>query len=125
MGEQPRIVVTGMGIISPVGNTVEEAWANIAAGRSGLGPITRFDASDLESRIAGEVKNFNPEAYIPPKEARRMDRFIQFGVAASGQALANAHYTVTPENAPEIGVIIGAGIGGITTVVDQLHVMEQ
>ena len=111
MGEQTRVVVTGMGMISPVGNTVEEAWANIIAGRSGTGPITRFDPSDLESRVVGEVKGFNPEEYIPPKEIRRMDRFIQFAIAASSQALTQARYTVTPENAPEMGVIIGSGTG--------------
>jgi 3-oxoacyl-[acyl-carrier-protein] synthase II len=124
VGEQKRVVVTGMGAIAPVGNTVEECWANISAGRSGLGPITRFDASGLETRIAGEVKGFTPEAYIPAKEVRRMDRFIQFAVATSGQAIASAGYTVTPENAPDCGVLIGSGIGGILTIDEQLHVLD-
>ncbi|MGI8588160.1 MAG: beta-ketoacyl-ACP synthase II [Chloroflexia bacterium] len=125
MGEARRVVVTGMGAISPVGNTVEEAWESVIAGRSGLGPITRFDASALETRIAGEVKDFNPEEYIPPKEARRMDRFIQFAVAVSSQALTSGGYNVTPENAPETGVIIGTGIGGILTIDEQMRALAQ
>ncbi|HUS13646.1 MAG TPA: beta-ketoacyl-ACP synthase II [Chloroflexia bacterium] len=125
MGEWKRVVVTGMGVISPVGNTVEEAWASIINGRSGLGPITTFDASGLETRIAGEVKGFVPEEYIPAKEARRMDRFTQFAVAAASQALTQAGYTVTPENAADCGVIVGSGIGGILTIDEQLKVLAQ
>ena len=119
-----RVVVTGMGAIAPVGNTVEECWASIIAGRSGLGPITRFDASGLETRIAGEVKGFRPEDHIPPKEARRMDRFIQFAVAVSGQALAASGYTITPETAPETGVLVGSGIGGILTIDEQIRTLD-
>jgi len=124
VGEQKRVVVTGMGAIAPVGNTVEECWANIIAGRSGLGPITRFDASGLETRIAGEVKGFTPEAYIPAKEVRRMDRFIQFAVATASQAIQSANYTVTPDNAPDCGVLVGSGIGGILTIDEQIHVLD-
>lgn len=125
MSERKRVVVTGMGAISPVGNTVEEGWASISAGRSGLGPITRFDAAPLETRIAGEVKGFIPEDYIPAKEARRMDRFIQFAVATASQALQSANFTVTPENAPEVGVLVGSGIGGLLTIDEQIHVLDQ
>lgn len=124
MGEYKRVVVTGMGVVSPLGLTVEESWAGAIAGRSGIGPITQCDASHLATQIAGEVKGFVPENYIPAKEVRRMDRFIQLTVAAAGQALAHANYTVTPENAPETGVLIGSGIGGIITIVDQLHNLE-
>jgi 3-oxoacyl-[acyl-carrier-protein] synthase II len=125
VSESRRVVVTGMGAVAPVGNTVEECWANVVAGRSGLGPITRFDASGLETRIAGEVKGFDPEQYIPAKEARRMDRFTQFAVSVAAQALESAGYTVTPDNAPDIGVLVGSGIGGILTIDEQIHVLDQ
>ena len=116
-----RVVVTGLGIISPVGNTVSEAWDNIVAGKSGIGPITRFDASAFKSRIAGEVKGFDVTAYLPPKEARRMDVFIHFGVAAGVQAIKDSGLTVTPENAVRIGVNIGSGIGGLPMIEDTHH----
>ncbi len=124
MGEQRRVVVTGMGALAPVGNSVDEAWAHVIAGQSGIGPITRFDPSGLETRIAGEVTGFVPEEYIPPKEVRRMDRFIQFAVAVAGQALQHAGYAVTPENAPDMGVLVGSGIGGILTINEQIHVLD-
>ena len=111
-----RVVVTGLGIVSPVGNTVAEAWANILAGRSGIGPITRFDASAFAARIAGEVRNFDVTTYLTPKEARRMDLFMHFGMAAGIQAIRDAGLAVTPENAERIGVNIGAGLGGIQTI---------
>jgi 3-oxoacyl-[acyl-carrier-protein] synthase II len=113
-----RVVVTGLGIISPVGNTTQESWDNIVAGKSGIGPITRFDASTFKSRIAGEVKGFDVAAYLAPKEARRMDVFIHYGVAAGIQAIRDSGLTVTPENAPRIGVNIGSGIGGLPMIED-------
>ena len=113
-----RVVVTGLGIISPVGNTTQETWANIVAGKNGIGPITRFDASAFKSRIAGEVKGFDVTAYLAPKEARRMDVFIHYGVAAGIQAIRDSGLTVTPENAPRIGVNIGSGIGGLPMIED-------
>lgn len=113
-----RVVVTGLGIISPVGNTTQESWANIVAGKNGIGPITRFDASTFKSRIAGEVKGFDVAAYLAPKEARRMDVFIHYGVAAGIQAIRDSGLTVTPENAPRIGVNIGSGIGGLPMIED-------
>lgn len=113
-----RVVVTGLGIISPVGNTTQETWANIVAGKNGIGPITRFDASTFKSRIAGEVKGFDVTAYLAPKEARRMDVFIHYGVAAGIQAIRDSGLTVTPENAPRIGVNIGSGIGGLPMIED-------
>jgi beta-ketoacyl-acyl-carrier-protein synthase II len=113
-----------MGLISPVGNTVEEAWASVTAGRSGLGPITHFDPSRLETRIAGEVKGFNPDQYIPAKEVRRMDRFTQFALAATAQALEQAALEITDANRDDIGVLIGSGIGGLQTLSEQILVLE-
>jgi len=111
-------VVTGLGIISPVGNTTQETWDNIVAGKCGIGPITRFDASTFKSRIAGEVKGFDVAAYLVPKEARRMDVFIHYGMAAGIQAIKDSGLAVTPENAPRIGVNIGSGIGGLPMIED-------
>ena len=111
-----RVVVTGLGIISPVGNTVQESWDNIVAGKSGIGPITRFDASAFKSRIAGEVKGFDVTAYLAPKEARRMDVFIHYGMAAGIQAIRDAGLEVGPPNAERIGLSIGSGIGGLPMI---------
>lgn len=111
-----RVVVTGLGVVSPVGNTVSEAWENLLAGRSGIGPITRFDASVFSSRVAGEVKNFDVAAYLSAKEARRMDVFIHYGMAAGIQAIRDSGIEVTEANAERIGVNIGSGIGGLPMI---------
>ncbi|HTJ96909.1 MAG TPA: beta-ketoacyl-ACP synthase II [Rhodocyclaceae bacterium] len=111
-----RVVVTGLGIISPVGNTVTEAWNNIIAGKSGIGRITRFDASAFSAQIAGEVKDFDSSLYISPKEARRMDTFIHYGLAAGIQAIKDSGIEVTEANAERIGVNIGSGIGGLPMI---------
>lgn len=108
-----RVVVTGLGIISPVGNTVGEAWDAIIQGRSGIGPLTGFDASTFPTRIAGEVRNFDPTAFVTPKDARKMDSFIQYGIAAASMALEDSGLDIGPDNAERIGVIVGSGIGGI------------
>ncbi|MCP5223641.1 MAG: beta-ketoacyl-ACP synthase II [Thauera sp.] len=113
-----RVVVTGLGVISPVGNTVTEAWSNLIAGKSGIGPITRFDASNFASRIAGEVKDFDVSAYLSPKEARRMDVFIHYGMAAGIQAIRDSGIEVTEANADRIGINIGSGIGGLPMIED-------
>ncbi len=118
-----RVVVTGMGIISPVGNTLSEAWDNIVAGRGGIGPITRFDASVLPTRVAGEVKDFNPSQWMSPKEVRRMDSFIHFALAAAKMALDDAGITVDESNAEQIGVNVGSGIGGLPMIEDNLRDM--
>ncbi|MBI4987092.1 MAG: beta-ketoacyl-ACP synthase II [Rhodocyclales bacterium] len=115
-----RVVVTGLGIVSPVGSTVPEAWENIVAGKSGIGTITRFDASAFKSRVAGEVKGFDVAAYLSPKEARRMDTFIHYGMAAGIQAIRDSGMVVTPENAERIGVNIGSGIGGLQ-LIEETH----
>jgi 3-oxoacyl-[acyl-carrier-protein] synthase II len=111
-----RVVVTGLGIISPVGNTIPEAWDNLVAGCSGIARITRFDPTPFASQIAGEVKNFDVDQYINPKEARRMDTFIQFGMAAGIQAIRDSGLEVTEANAERIGINIGSGIGGLPLI---------
>ncbi|MFN0182676.1 MAG: beta-ketoacyl-ACP synthase II [Aquabacterium sp.] len=115
-----RVVVTGLGLISPVGNTVAEGWANLIAGRGGIGPVTRFDASALSCRFAGEVRGFNVEDYIPGKEARHMDTFIHFGMAASLQAVQDAGLptgdALTEAQAERVGCIVGSGIGGLPMI---------
>ena len=111
-----RVVITGMGIISPVGNAVEEAWVNILAGKSGVGAITHFDATAYPTRIAAEVKNFDPAHYIAPKDIKKMDPFVHYGVAAAVQAIKDAGLEINESNAPRIGAAIGAGIGGLTNI---------
>ena len=115
-----RVVVTGLGLVSPVGNSVPEAWDNLVAGKSGIGPITRFDASVFSARIAGEVRNFDVAAYLSAKEARRMDTFIHFGMAAGIQAFRDSGIEVNAENADRIGVNIGSGIGGLP-MIEETH----
>ena len=111
-----RVVITGLGIISPVGNSVTEAWANILAGNSGITKISHFDPSRLSCQIAGEVKGFNLAQYLERKEARHMDTFIHFGMAAGIQAIRDCGIQVTPENAERIGVNIGSGMGGLQMI---------
>jgi 3-oxoacyl-[acyl-carrier-protein] synthase II len=117
-----RVVVTGLGLISPVGNTVAEGWANLTAGQSGIATITRFDASAFACQFAGEVKGFNVEDYIPAKEARHMDTFIHYGFAASVQAVRDAGLPtgdeLGEEMAERIGVLVGSGIGGLPLIED-------
>ena len=116
-----RVVVTGLGAVSPVGNSVPEAWDNLLAGKSGIGPITRFDASAFSARIAGEVRDFDITSYISAKEARRMDVFIHFGMAAGIQAIRDSGIEVTDANAHRIGVNIGSGIGGLPMIEGTHH----
>jgi 3-oxoacyl-[acyl-carrier-protein] synthase II len=111
-----RVVVTGLGVISPVGNTVPEAWENLIAGKSGIGPITRFDASTFASRVAGEVRNFDAADWVAAKDARRMDAFVHYGLAAGIQAFRDAGLEVTGANAERIGVNIGSGMGGLPLI---------
>lgn len=115
-----RVVITGLGCISPVGNTIADAWSAIISGKSGIATITKFDASAFSTRFAGEVKGFNIEDYIPAKEARHMDTFIHYGMAAGMQAMQDSGLEVTETNAERIGVIIGSGIGGLP-LIEETH----
>jgi len=108
-----RVVVTGMGIVSPVGSTVETAWSNVLAGHSGIGLVTAFDVSHFPVRIGGAVKDFQIEQYLPVKEARKMDAFIHYGIGAAVQAIRDSGLEVTEANAERIGTYIGSGIGGL------------
>jgi 3-oxoacyl-[acyl-carrier-protein] synthase II len=120
-----RVVVTGLGAITPVGNDVPTLWKTLAKGHSGVGPITHFDASALATRIAAEVKDFDPKEHLGHKEARRLDRFIQFAVVAVGQAIADAGLVINDSNSEQTGVVIGTGIGGVSTLVSQVKVFEK
>jgi 3-oxoacyl-[acyl-carrier-protein] synthase II len=111
-----RVVVTGIGMLSPLGNDVDSTWENILAGKSGISDITRFDATNFSTRFAGEVKDFNPEEFIPRKETKKMDRFIQFGIVAGLQALRDANINIEELDAERIGVSIGSGIGGLELI---------
>ena len=120
--ECKRVVVTGLGAVTPIGNTLSEYWEGLLSGRNGIGPITLFDPSRHDCRIAGEVKGFDPHDYMDRKDAKRMDRFAQFALAASKQAIANAKFVITDLNAEQVGVIIGTGIGGLKVLEDQQEV---
>ena len=117
-----RVVVTGLGIVSPVGNTIQAAWDNLVAGRSGIARITRFDPTPFASHVAGEVKDFDVEQYLNAKEARRMDVFIQYGMAAGIQAIRDSGLEVTEANAERIGINIGSGIGGLP-LIEETHAL--
>ena len=118
-----RVVITGLGAVTPVGNTVSAMWKALCAGTSGLGPIQSFDASGLDSRIAGEVKDFDPGAYLTPKEVKRTERFTQLAVAAATQAVADAGVQIDQENPFRCGVIIGTGIGSMHLIEQQHNVL--
>ncbi|MFA7467067.1 MAG: beta-ketoacyl-ACP synthase II [Desulfotomaculaceae bacterium] len=118
-----RAVVTGIGVVTPVGNNLEEFWTNLTDGKSGVGPITRFDTEGYTSKIAAEVKNFDPADYIDRKEARRMDRFTQFAVASTGMAVENAGLNIEKLNRARCGVILGSGVGGIETMEQQHRIL--
>jgi 3-oxoacyl-[acyl-carrier-protein] synthase II len=119
----PRIVITGMGVICAVGNDTATAWEALRAGRSGVGPVTAFDTSAYDVRIAAEVRDFDPRQYMDAKEVRRNDRFVQLAVAATQQALDDAHFAITEANADDVGVLIGSGGGGMTALGDQFHTL--
>jgi len=118
-----RVVVTGMGAVCPLGLSLSETWEGLISGRSGVGPITHFDPSPFRTHFAAEVKDFDPLAYMDRKQARHMDRFSQFAVAAALQAVGMARLKIDDANRHDIGVIIGSGIGGLTTLLEQHHVL--
>ena len=121
-----RVVITGLGIVSPVGNDIAAAWDNIVNGRSGIGRITRFDPEPFNAHIAGEVKGFDVTQYMPAKEARQMDTFIHYGIAAGMQAWKDSGLEVTEQNAERIGVIVGSGIGGLPRIEEtQIEYLER
>ena len=120
--ERKRVVVTGLGAITPIGNNLAEYWKGLLSGRNGIGPISLFNASRHDCRIAGEVKGFNPNDYMDRKDAKRMDRFAQFAVAASKEAIADAQFVINELNAEQVGVIIGTGIGGLKVLEDQQEI---
>src|SRR2546423_2925652 len=119
MGDKRRVVVAGVGLVSSLGIGTEQNWQALIAGKSGIGPITKFDLNEFDgeysTRIAGEVKGFDPLAYIEKKDVKKMDVFIQYAIAASQYAVDDARLTVTPEDAPRTGVFIASGIGGVCT----------
>lgn len=125
MMEKRRVVVTGIGAVSPVGNSAEQAWENVIAGKSGIGPLTRVDVSKFPVSVAAEVRDFNIEDYIDRKEARKMDRFTHYALAASMMAAKDANLTITEEMAPRAGVWIGSGIGGMETHEQQFLTFQE
>ncbi len=120
-----RVVVTGMGALTPVGLDVETSWRAVVEGRSGIGPVTLVPVDDINVKIAGEVKGFDPKNFMDAKDTRRADRFAQFAVAAAREALGHAKFVINDENSDEIGVIIGSGAGGIQTYTDNQRIMDQ
>src|SRR5215467_13931668 len=120
MAVNRRVVVTGIGLVSSLGIGTDRNWQALAAGKSGIGPITKFDLNEFENefstRIAGEVKDFDPLAFIEKKDVKKMDVFIQYAIAASQFALDDSGFTITRENGPDVGVFIASGIGGFTTI---------
>ena len=121
--ELKRVVVTGLGAVTPLGNNLQDYWKGLINGRSGIGPITLFDASKHVCQIGGEVKGFDPHDYLDRKEAKRIDRFAQFAIAASQQALTDAQFVINDLNAEEVGVIIGTGVGGLKVLEDQHEIL--
>jgi len=111
-----RVVITGLGMVSPLGTGVEKTWQEIIRGKSGIGRITKFDPTGFDTQIAGEVKDFVPENFMEKKEIKRMDIFIQYAVASAAMALEDAHLSITPQNADRVGVVVGAGLGGLATL---------
>ncbi|MGA2525481.1 MAG: beta-ketoacyl-ACP synthase II [Smithellaceae bacterium] len=118
-----RVVVTGLGALTPLGNSVGESWKGAIAGKSGIGPITKFDSAPFKSRIAGEIKNFDPMQFVDKQEVRRYDDFILYAIAASEMAMTDAKLTISPEISSRAGVIIGSAIGGVATIESEIKVL--
>ncbi len=120
-----RVAVVGLGAVTPLGNDLPTTWAGILAGRSGIGPITQFDTSDLRTRIAAEVKGFDPARYLDVKEARRTDRFVHFAIAAAQEALAQSGLDLPKEDPSRVGVLIGSAVGGVHVLLEQYELMRE
>ena len=120
-----RVVVTGLGVISPVGNDKQTAWTNLVNGVSGLGIITRFDPSRYDHKVAGQVKDFDPKAWMEAKAVRRSESAMHYGVAAAKQAVADSGFEITDENREDVGVVYGTGAGGQQLMIDNWHVLDQ
>ncbi|MBN1666093.1 MAG: beta-ketoacyl-[acyl-carrier-protein] synthase II, partial [Anaerolineales bacterium] len=120
-----KVVITGLGCVSPLGNDVASTWENLVAGRSGVGRVTRFDVSGFKSQLAAEVKDFDAEQLFGRKAARRMDRVSQYALAAAGQALAQSALTITDQNRARVGALVGSGIGGMGTLIDGLQILAE
>jgi len=118
-----RVVVTGMGALTPLGNSVGETWEGAVAGKSGIGPITKFDSTAFKSRIAGEIKNFDPTQYVDKQDARRLDDFILYAIAASEMAMNDAALKINPAVAERVGVIVGSAIGGLATMESEIRLL--
>ena len=114
-----RVVVTGMGAVTPLGNDLASTWEGVVNGRSGIGPVTHFDTTGFTTRIAGQIRDFDPTTFVPPKDAKKMEPFIHYGLAASFMALDDSGLEITEANADRIGAIIGSGIGGILGIEEQ------
>jgi 3-oxoacyl-[acyl-carrier-protein] synthase II len=121
--DKRRVVVTGLGALTPIGNTAEEFWAGLVQGRSGIGPITKFDASGLPTRMAGEVRGFDPLQFVDKKEARRLDPYLQYAIASAAMAVEDAGLEMSRVNGDRFGVLVGSGIGGITTLLESHRVL--
>ena len=124
MDGRRRVVITGVGAVTPVGNTAEEFWAALLQGTSGIGPITRFDTTGFATRIAGEVKGFEPLKYVDKKEDRKLDPYLKFALACAAMAVEDASLDVGRVDATRFGVLVGSGIGGITTLLDSHDVLN-
>ncbi len=120
--DSQRVVVTGVGAVTPIGHDVPSSWAALLAGCSGIGPITQFDHTDFKTHIAAEVKEFDATRYVDRKDARRMDRFLHFTAAASQEALADARFAMAQHDPRRVGVLIGSGIGGIHVLLEQQRI---
>jgi 3-oxoacyl-[acyl-carrier-protein] synthase II len=125
MSRTRRVVITGLGTVNPLGNNVATTWASVVAAKSGIGPITAFDPAGLETRIAGEVVNFDPVAHLGRREARRMERVTQLALVAAGEALEDADLTIHDGNRDRIGVVLGSGIGGLGAIVDNVNTLNE
>src|SRR5437870_4879918 len=119
-----RVVITGMGAITPLGHTLAATWDGIIEGKSGIGPITRFDTTDFDSRIAGEVKDFKPEEVLSFKEAKRLDRFCQLALVAAKEALESSGLVIDESNSEDVGVLMGSAVGGMITLAEQIEVLR-